>query len=167
MEVRSRDASAPELCQRRSQNRPAEQDRVTPQAAVGPAFGSIMPNKQKGSGTPAGALVQSSAPYGRGSREASRARLSAFHHGTCCSDRTPQLSSSTRFLGLRRHQVLPASDLSQSSELPRRPVIVPAGRMTRSRPGAEVTSPRPREPLPLRQPVSPAGVLSVSEIRGL
>jgi hypothetical protein len=55
--------------------------------------------KQKGSGTPAGALVQTSAPYGRGSREASRARLSAFHHGTCCSDRTPQLSSSTRFLG--------------------------------------------------------------------
>jgi hypothetical protein len=47
MEVRSRDASAPELCQRRSQNRPAEQDRVTPQAAVGPAFGSIMPNEQK------------------------------------------------------------------------------------------------------------------------
>jgi hypothetical protein len=28
-----------------SQNRPAEQDRVTPKAAVGPAFGSIMPNK--------------------------------------------------------------------------------------------------------------------------
>src|SRR5208282_3654309 len=99
--------------------------------------------------------------------EASRARLSAFHHGACCSDRTPQLNSSTRFLGRRRHQVLPASDLSQSSELPRRPVIVPAGRMTRSRPGAEVTSPRPREPLSLRQPVSPADVLSVSEIRGL
>src|SRR5208282_2109048 len=59
----------------------------------------IMPNKQKGSGTPAGALVQTSAPYGRGSREASRARLTAFHHGACCSDRTPQLSSRTRFLG--------------------------------------------------------------------
>jgi hypothetical protein len=63
--------------------------------------------------------------------------------------------------------VLPASDLSQSSELPRRPVVMPDGRMTRSRPGAEVTSPRPREPLSLRQPVSPADVLSVSEIRGL
>ncbi|MGA3308946.1 MAG: hypothetical protein ABSD08_10070, partial [Xanthobacteraceae bacterium] len=63
---------------------PSEQDRVTPQAAVGPAFGSIMLIKQKGSGTPAGALVQTSAPYGRGSREASRARLSAFHRGACC-----------------------------------------------------------------------------------
>ena len=30
-----------------SQNRPSEQDRVTPKAAVGPAFGSIMPNEQK------------------------------------------------------------------------------------------------------------------------
>jgi hypothetical protein len=99
-QIRSRDASAPELCQRHSQIRPAEQDRVTPRPAVGPAFGSIMPNKQKGSGTPAGALVQTSAPYGRGSREASRARLTAFHHGACCSDRTPQLNSSTRFLGL-------------------------------------------------------------------
>ena len=41
-----------------------------------------------------------------------------------------------------------------------------AGRASsRSRPGAEVTSPRPREPLSLRQPVSPAGVLYMSEIR--
>src|SRR5208282_5915100 len=133
-----------------------------------PGFHFVQPGlRNKGSGTPAGALVQTSAPYGRGSREASRARLTAFHHGTCCSDRTPQLNSSTRFLGRRRHQVLPASDLSQSSGFPRRPVVMPDGRMTRSRPGAEVTSPRPREPLSLRQPVSPAGVLSVSEIRGL
>jgi hypothetical protein len=57
------------------------------------------------------------------------AGLSAFHRGTCCSDRTPQLSSRTRFLGhlpLRegfslkektwRHQVLPASGLSQTSD---------------------------------------------------
>jgi hypothetical protein len=59
----------------------------------------IMLGKQKGSGTPAGALVQTSAPYGRGSREASRARLSAFHHGACGSEPTPPLSSRTRFLG--------------------------------------------------------------------
>ena len=44
-------------------------------------------------------ISPTSAPYGRGSRSAERARLPAFHHGTCCSDRTPQLSSSTRFLG--------------------------------------------------------------------
>ena len=162
MEVRSRDASAPELCQRRSQNRPAEHDRVTPKAAVGPAFGSIMlceqvarierqrnPGtnirlgccsrvslrstratnyKQKGSGTPAGALVQTSAPYGRGSREASRARLSAFHHGACCSEPTPQLSSRTRFLGRSfggRYPSLPVPVQRQS----RRPVIMPAGRL--------------------------------------
>jgi hypothetical protein len=36
---------------------------------------------------------------------------------------------------------------------------VPAGRFPESRPGAEVTSPRPREPLSLHQPVSPADVL--------
>jgi len=30
-----------------SQNRPAEQDRVTPEPAVEPAFGSIMPSEQK------------------------------------------------------------------------------------------------------------------------
>jgi hypothetical protein len=40
--VRSRDAAASELCQRHCQER-AEQDRVTPEPAVGPAFGSIVP----------------------------------------------------------------------------------------------------------------------------
>jgi hypothetical protein len=41
-----------------------------------------------------------------------------------------------------------------------------AGRaLLRSRPGAQVTSPRPREPLPLHRPVSPADVLDESEIR--
>ncbi len=38
MESRSRDASAPELCQRHSQNRPAEQDRVTLKAGGGTGF---------------------------------------------------------------------------------------------------------------------------------
>src|SRR5208283_4691779 len=90
--IRSRDASAPELCQRQSQNRPAEQDRVTPNPAVEPAFGSIMLQQSKESGTPTGALVHPPRPYlilprlrgrvgrGRGSRSAERARLSAFHH---------------------------------------------------------------------------------------
>src|SRR5208282_3341171 len=52
--------------------------------------------------------------FGRGSRIADkctqsahtkstrRARLTAFHRGTCCSEPTPQLSSRTRFLGLGR-----------------------------------------------------------------
>jgi hypothetical protein len=41
--------------------------------------------------------------------------------------------------------------------------MVPAGRFRRSRPGAKVTSRRPREPLSLHRPVVPADVLYVSE----
>ncbi len=52
----------------------------------------------------------------RGGREG-RARLSAFHRGACGSEPTPPLSSSTRFLGRGRHQALPETGLSQSSEL--------------------------------------------------
>ena len=60
----------------------------------------------KGSGTPAGAVVHGlyasgaqGAPRKGGLRRPSalgRARLPAFHHGTCGSDRTPPLSSSSR-----------------------------------------------------------------------
>src|SRR5208282_946125 len=111
-------------------------------------------------------------------REARRgARLSAFHHGTCCSEQTPQLSSRTRFLGLGRgarsrwfersctsQRALPAP--SCPSPATKSQTGHHAGRaFSRSRPGAEVTSPRPREPLSLRQPELPADVLSVSEIR--
>jgi hypothetical protein len=39
---------------------------------------------------------------------------------------------------------------------------VPAGRVCRSRPGAAVTSRRPQEPTPLRQPAVPADVLKTS-----
>jgi len=45
-----------------------------------------------------------------------RARLTAFHRGTCCSEPTPQLSSRTRFLGRGILQALPEGDLSQSSD---------------------------------------------------
>src|SRR5208282_4771018 len=37
-----------------------------------------------------------------------RARLTAFHRGTCCSEPTPQLSSRTRFLGRGCRRALPA-----------------------------------------------------------
>ena len=57
------------------------------------------------------------------------------------------------------------SFLSQSSELLADRSSCRPGVYPRSRPGAEVTSRRPREPLSLRQPASPAGVLYVSEIR--
>ena len=57
----------------------------------------------------------------------------------------------TRFLGRGVSCPSPASS-SQTGHS--------AGRaLLRSRPGAQVTSPRPREPHPLRRPVSPADVL--------
>jgi hypothetical protein len=91
--------------------------------------------------------------------QAARARLSAFHHGSCCSERTPQLSSRYALAGtwsgarprwferpcaLQRtiqDRTSPAgvtrSFLSQSSEFPRRPVIVPAGRNSPKPPGSD------------------------------
>ena len=53
--------------------------------------------KIKGSGTPTDAHCMTTASADAAApRSASRARLSAFHHGTCGSDRTPPLSSSSR-----------------------------------------------------------------------
>jgi hypothetical protein len=77
-------------------------------------------------------------------------RLSAFHRGACCrANAAAQLR--TRFLGRGVSCPSPASS-SQAGHS--------AGRaLLRSRPGAPVTSPRPREPPPLRRPVSPADVL--------
>ncbi len=71
------------------------------------------------------------------------------------SQRFEQPGSKNRALFSGRYPLLPVPVQRAS----RRPVFMPAGRIPRSRPGAEVTSPRPREPLSLRQPVSPAGVL--------
>ena len=76
-----------------------------------------------------------------------RARLPAFHHGTCGSERTPPLNSSYALpgteLGRNGRYPLPAVPGAASfSQAGHRPV----GRTTRSRPGAEVTSLHPREP---------------------
>ena len=103
--MRSRDALRARVMPTPLERRPAEHHRVTPEPAVGPAFGSIMlcgttTNKRKRNA--ARRINPSSAPYGRGSRSAERARLTAFHHGTCGSEPTPPLSSRTRFLGLGR-----------------------------------------------------------------
>ncbi len=103
---------------------------------------------------------------GRGSRSAERARLSAFHHGSCCSERTPQLNSSTRFLGPGVIRCYLHLRLSQSSELPRRPVIVPAGRLTPEPPGNGLQI-RPRAPHSLHGPVCLRALSLTSEIRGL
>ena len=112
--------------------------------------------------------------------QAARARLSAFHRGSCCSERTPQLSSRYALPGtwsgarprwferpcalqrMMKDHASPAGVtlLSQSSELPRRPVIVPAGRNSRSRPGADCIGPRAGTALaPLSGVPSAEGVL--------
>jgi hypothetical protein len=115
---------------------------------------------KKGSGTPAGAVFHVAAlilffllrlrrRVGRGTaaRETSRARLPAFHRGACCSEPTPQLRSRTRFLGRGFEGRYPSSTCpspATKSQTGRR-----AGRaFSRNRPGAGVTSPHPREPLP-------------------
>ncbi len=91
-----------------------------------------------------------------GARPTGRARLSAFHHGACCSDRTPQLSSRYALPGTRSGRTVPMvrkivrfltgvtrSFLSQSSGFPRRPVIVPAGRNSPEPPGNGSDEPPP------------------------
>jgi len=74
--------------------------------------------------------------------EAQRARLSAFHRGACCSERTPQLNSSDALpvtvLGRNGRYPLPAvvqcSDVSRTGHS--------AGRASDPEsPGSEVTSP--------------------------
>jgi hypothetical protein len=60
-----------------------------------------------------------------------------------CSDRTPQLSSSDALPGAGYAGAgVTRPPPPQCSELPRRPVIVPAGRRCRNRPGAECMAPR-------------------------
>jgi hypothetical protein len=64
-------------------------------------------------------VVQPPHPTGRGARPAGRARLSAFHHGACGSDRTPPLSFSHALpaTGLRRSGRYPLPAVMQCSEL--------------------------------------------------
>ena len=140
----------------------AEHHRVTREPAVGPVFGSIMLGvtfaslrwvsfhstratntqiKRKQNAARRMSSDSGAAPYGRGSRRTRRARLTAFHRGTCGREPTPPLSSRTRFLergqtvGVTRLPPIPVQRQS------RRPVIMPTGRFPVSRPGAEVTSP--------------------------
>ena len=109
----------------------------------------------------AGRRVANHRTSGCGARPAGRARLSAFHRGTCGSDRTPPLSSSYALpgMGLVRNGRYPFPAIHSAAGCPADRSSCRPGVSTRSRPGAEVTSPHPREPHSLRQPVSPAGVL--------
>jgi hypothetical protein len=89
--------------------------------------------------------IQRPRPAGRGARSAERARLSAFHRGTCGGDRTPPLNSShalpATVLGRNGRYPLPA--VMQCSDLSRRPVIVPAGRFCPESPGSGGDEPPP------------------------
>ena len=110
MKIRSRDAGAPELCQRQAQNRPAEHDPVR----LGRRWNrlpsrSCPTNKREAERRQA--RSPTSAPCGRGSplrtspqkthkREARRgARLSAFHRGSCQRALARGLCSRPGFLG--------------------------------------------------------------------
>jgi hypothetical protein len=120
------------------------------------------------------------------------ARLSAFHHGACCGERTPQLSSSDALPGTcsdarppmlrttwferpcasQRHD--PRRSRVTSGRYPLRPVPVqrvspqtghPAGRAySPEPPGSKGDEPLPAGTVSLRPPASPAGVLYESEI---
>ena len=89
---------------------------------------------------------------GAAARGSPRARLSAFHHGTCGNERTPPLSSCDALAGaeLGRNGRYPfpaairSSDLTQAGRS--------AGRASLPEPpGSGVTNRRPREPHPLRR----------------
>jgi len=122
----------------------------------------------------------------RGTRPSGRARLSAFHHGACGSDRTPPLCFRHALPGTRSARAVPmvrktarvARPDPETISKPRLTAGVtrafqspssehaPADRSScrpdvscRSRPGTAVTSRRPREPHSLRRPCHPTGVL--------
>jgi hypothetical protein len=72
-----------------------------------------------------------------------RARLSAFHHGACGSDRTPPLSSSYALPGTERvrNGRYPLPAVHSAAGYPADRSSCRPGVSTRSRPGAEVTAP--------------------------
>ena len=111
--------------------------------------------KNKGGEAPKGAY-HPSAPSGAARPQAEDARLPALHRGSCPAIYRSETQSRPRFTRWS-HEGITFAMSPCSSEAPRAPVIVPAGRCP-DRPGAEVTSLRPQEPLPLRQSVSPADV---------
>ncbi len=142
----SRDAIRARVMPTPLEKPPSEQDRVTPQAAVEPAFGSIMPNKQKGSGTPAGALVHpprlTGAARAQRSALACRRSTTALARGTHASQR---LSFGPGFAGRgadKRRGFSPPAPCPGYSDAPRAPVIVPAGMMPKP-PGSGGDEPPP------------------------
>jgi len=118
-------------------------------------FASLAMTKEKASGTPADAVFHDPHTYGaRGAprREGGLRRPSASGalacrrstNGTCGSDRTPPLSSSSRasWDGTREGWALPTPGRpSAAGDIARRPVVMPAGRFGPEPPGSEGDSP--------------------------
>jgi hypothetical protein len=89
---------------------------------------------------------------GCGAHLAKRARLSAFHRDSRLGEPTPLLSFGTRFLGK-----LPVQ------RAPRRPVIVPAGRIAEAAPARGYESRAEAPPL-LHQPAVTGDALIASKV---
>ena len=94
--------------------------------------------------------------------KAERARLSAFHRGTCGSERTPPLNSSYALPGtvLGRNGRYPLPAVIQYSDLVADRSSCRSGVFTQSRPGVAVTSRHPREPHSPHRSASPATSLT-------
>jgi hypothetical protein len=118
------------------------------------SLSTTLRRKKKGSGTPTDAYATNRTQ--RGAARATfvrvttyerfgRARLSAFHRGTCGSERTPPLNSSHALPGSGVIRCYLHLRLSQSSGrfFARRPVIVPVGRLHPEPPGSEGDKPSP------------------------
>jgi hypothetical protein len=102
---------------------------------------------------------------GRG-RAYGRARLPALRRGTCGSERTPPLSFSPHFLGpgvigCYPHLACPFSPAG----CPAVPVVVPDGRIRRSRPSAECKSARGNRTRPVFRCASRTRPLGGRDIR--
>ena len=133
--------------------------------------------QNEGGGTPADAYLQPPRPRLHPPRLRGRTEEGARRASTQTSVRKSAHTKSTRRAACRRSTAALAAASQRRSSAPDalpgrdRGASCPspasssqaghsAGRaLLRSRPGAQVTSPRPREPLPLRRPVSPADVL--------
>src|SRR6202049_4660408 len=104
---------------------------------------NFFPHKREGGGALIDATVRDPrranrrchlSALGAWARHTGRARLPALRRGTCGSERTPPLNSSYALpvTVLRRNGRYPLPAVVQCSGLPRGPVIVPDGRLTRS-----------------------------------
>jgi hypothetical protein len=136
-----------------------------------PVFGSDHAQEKEGGGTPADAYP-TSAPISRGAARVQRHAPPVGvppRHLVQRTNAAPQLR--TRFLGqrmIRKSGNRFSEKIMRNEKFPSPAIDSQAGRdagraYPRSRPGAKVTSPCPREPHSPHRPVSPADVLHEHE----